>query len=48
MGKDGSTVKTSQIIALMSRMNEADLNYTKSNVLHTFDGKPGFTVAQGE
>ncbi|MGQ0528068.1 MAG: NADP-dependent isocitrate dehydrogenase [Alphaproteobacteria bacterium] len=48
IGKDGSTVKTSQIIGLMHRMNEADLNYTKSSVLHTFDGVPGFTVAQGE
>jgi isocitrate dehydrogenase len=47
-GKDGSTVKTSQVIALMERMNQADLNFTKSVMLHTFDGVPGFTVAQGE
>lgn len=48
IGKDGSTVKTSQVVALMSRMNEADLNFTKSVMLHTFDGVPGFSVAQGE
>ncbi|MCF8496183.1 MAG: NADP-dependent isocitrate dehydrogenase [Alphaproteobacteria bacterium] len=48
MGKDGSTVKTSQIIALMDRMNKADLNFTKSSMLSTYDGVPGFTVAQGE
>ncbi len=48
MAKDGTTVKTSQVIALMQRMNEADLNFTKSVMLHTFDGKPGFSVAQGE
>lgn len=47
-GKDGSTVTTSQVIALMERMNNADLNFTKSVMLHTFDGEPGFTVAQGE
>lgn len=48
IGQDGSTVKTSQVIALMNRMNQADLNFTKSVMLHTFDGVPGFTVAQGE
>lgn len=45
---DGGEVKTSQVLALMTRMNEADLNFTKSVILHNFDGKPGFTVAQGE
>ena len=45
---DGADIKTSQVIALMDRMNKADLNFTKSVMLHTFDGKPGFTVAQGE
>tara|TARA_X000000950_G_scaffold39947_3_gene43198 strand:+ start:4031 stop:5488 length:1458 start_codon:yes stop_codon:yes gene_type:complete len=45
---DGGEVKTSQVLALMTRMNEADLNFTKSVMLHNFDGKPGFTVAQGE
>ena len=45
--KDGH-VKTSQIIALLSRLNEADMNFTKAVMLHTFDGKPGFSAAQGE
>lgn len=48
LGKDGSSVKTSQVVALMDRMNQADLNFTKSVMLNTFDGIPGFTVAQGE
>lgn len=48
MGRDGSTVRTSQVIALMERMNKADLNFTKSSMLNTYDGQPGFTVAQGE
>ena len=48
MADKGTTVKTSQVLALMQRMNEADLNFTKSVMLHTFDGQPGFTVAQGE
>ncbi|MGB4057470.1 MAG: NADP-dependent isocitrate dehydrogenase [Alphaproteobacteria bacterium] len=48
MSADGKPVKTSQVLALMQRMNEADLNFTKSVMLHTFDGIPGFSVAQGE
>ncbi|MCB9981563.1 MAG: NADP-dependent isocitrate dehydrogenase [Rhodospirillales bacterium] len=48
MSDNGETVKTSQVIALMDRMNKADLNFTKSVMLHNYDGKPGFTVAQGE
>ncbi len=48
MGVDGSTVKTSQVIALMDRMNKADMNFTKSVMLNMFDGKAGFTKAQGE
>lgn len=48
MGKDESTVTTSQVIALMDRINQADMNFTKSVMLNVFDGKPGFTKAQGE
>lgn len=48
LGKDDSTVTTTQVIGLIERMNKADLNFTKSHMLHTFNGVPGFTVAQGE
>jgi len=48
MADDGQGVKTSQVIALMQRMNENDLNFTKSVMLNNYDGVPGFTVAQGE
>ena len=41
-------VKTSEVLALMGRMNDAGLNFTKSVMLNTFDGVEGFTVAQGE
>ncbi|MCB9996595.1 MAG: NADP-dependent isocitrate dehydrogenase [Rhodospirillales bacterium] len=47
MGKSGP-IKTSQVIALMDRLNHADMNFTKAVMLHTFDGKPGFSAAQGE
>ncbi len=48
LSSDGNEVKTSQVIALMDNMNKADLNFTKSVMLNTYDGQPGFTVAQGE
>jgi len=48
MSKDGTNVRTSEILALMTNMNLADMNFTKTVMLHTFDGVPGFTAAQGE
>lgn len=48
MAKDGGTVKTSQVIALMDRLNKADMNFTKAVMLHTFDGVPGYSATQGE
>lgn len=48
MSSDGQHIKTSQVIALMTRMNEAHLNFTKSVMLYNWDGEPGYTVAQGE
>lgn len=48
MGKDGSSVKTSTVIELLGNMNKADLNFTKTVMLNTYDGVAGFTVAQGE
>lgn len=32
----------------MQRLNEADMNFTKAVMLHDFDGKPGYSAAQGE
>lgn len=48
MSKTGGNVRTSQVIALLDRLNKADMNFTKAQMLHTFDGKPGFSAAQGE
>lgn len=48
LSDNGEHVKTSQVLALMNRMNESGLNFTKSVMLHNFDGEAGFTVAQGE
>lgn len=48
MGRGGRAVKTSEVVALLQRLNEADLNFTKAVMLHTFDGEPGYSAAQGE
>jgi isocitrate dehydrogenase len=47
MGKDGAEVRTSAVVALLQRLNEQDMNFTKAVMLHTFDGQPGFSAAQG-
>ena len=47
-GKGGMAVRTSEVLQFMQNMNEADLNFTNAVMLHTFNGVPGFTVAQGE
>lgn len=48
MAPKGGKVKTSEVLALMQRLNEADMNFTKAVMLHDFDGKPGYSAAQGE
>lgn len=48
MGKGGASVRTSTVIELLSNMNKADLNFTKTVMLNTYNGVAGFTVAQGE
>lgn len=47
-GANDRIIKTSEVIDLMERLNKADINVTKMIMLHTFDGVPGYTVAQGE
>ena len=48
MGKNGQKVKTSEVVQLISNLNQADMNFTNALMLHTFDGQDGFTKAQGE
>ena len=48
LGKGGATVKTSEVVELLSKLNAADMNFTNALMLHSFDGADGFTKAQGE
>lgn len=47
-GKDVQHVKTSEVVQLISNLNEAHMNFTNALMLHSFDGEDGFTKAQGE
>lgn len=48
MGKGGGHVKTSEVIQLIANLNKADMNFTNALMLHSFNGKEGFTKSQGE
>ena len=42
------SVLTSEVVKLISNLNEADMNFTSALMLHSFDGVKGYTKAQGE
>jgi isocitrate dehydrogenase len=44
----GALVTQRQIIALLGRMADAGLDVVKTESLRNYDGKPGFTLSQGE
>ena len=48
IGKEKQSVRTSEVVQLLSNLNESDMNFTNALMLHTFDGVEGFTKAQGE
>jgi hypothetical protein len=35
-------------VSLLSRVAEAGIEIAATQALHTFDGQPGFTLAQGQ
>ena len=43
-----NSVRTSEVIKLISNLNEADMNFTNALMLHSYDGVKGYTKAQGE
>lgn len=47
-GKNGTHVKTSEVVQLLSNLNNADMNFTNALMLYNFNGNPGYTKAQGE
>ncbi len=45
---DGASIKHEQIITLLNRFNEAGYDFIKTENLYTFDGQPGYSLAQGQ
>jgi isocitrate dehydrogenase len=45
---DGSGISHPQIISLLKRLADAGFDFIKTENLYTFDGKPGYSLAQGE
>lgn len=49
MGKEkGTPIKKQQVAELVKRLADADIDFTQMECLCSFDGKPGFTLAQDE
>lgn len=46
--EDGQTVKHSQIIKLLDALTAANIDFIKVENLYEFDGKKGYSLAQGE
>ncbi len=46
--ESGSPIQHRQIVSLLSRVSESGLDFVKTENLNTFDGKPGYTLGQGE
>ena len=44
----GKTVTHPQIIALLGRVSDAGFDFIKTEGLYDFDGKPGYTLGQGQ
>lgn len=44
----GGTAKFSEILSLLARLNDAGFDVIKTEHLYTFDGKPGYSLGQGE
>jgi len=45
---DGVELDNGNVIELLSRIRGLDLDFIKTEHLYTFDGKPGFSLAQGQ
>jgi isocitrate dehydrogenase len=46
--KQNGLVSHKQIISLLSRFNDAGLDFIKTEHLYNFDGKPGYSLGQGQ
>jgi isocitrate dehydrogenase len=48
LARDGGQTTPREILALLGRLADAQVEVTKTEYLRRFDGQPGFSLAQGE
>ena len=48
LSDDGASASNADVIALLAKINEADLDAIKTENLYTFDGERGYSLGQGE
>ncbi|MGH9663099.1 MAG: NADP-dependent isocitrate dehydrogenase, partial [Bryobacteraceae bacterium] len=48
LAPNGSSVTSKQVLDLLRRVDDLGLNIAKTENLRTYDGQPGFTLAQGQ
>lgn len=48
MAPDGVVISHQQVIALLQRLADAELDFIKTEHLYNFDGQPGFSLGQGQ
>ena len=46
--KKSGQVRHSDIVALLQSLDQAGIDFIKTEHLYTFDGKPGYSLGQGE
>ncbi|MFM7224991.1 MAG: hypothetical protein ACKO1Y_06100 [Actinomycetota bacterium] len=46
--EEGAPVTHASVIALLGRLDAAGIGFLKTEGLFTFDGKPGFSLGQGQ
>jgi isocitrate dehydrogenase len=46
--EEGKPITHAQIVALLDRAQKAGVDAIKTENLYTFDGAPGYSMAQGE
>jgi isocitrate dehydrogenase len=48
LAAQGSAVKPQHVVALLQRLADGGVNVVKAEYLRTYDGQPGYTLAQGQ
>ena len=48
LAPDWQTVTNEDVVALLSRLSAAGIDFIKTEHLYSFDGEPGFTLGHGQ